>query len=59
MDQLQSTKFKIIELKGVLDSLQLEISFQEDNLAHWTKSYQKEVRALEDITEQLKVRLAT
>ena len=28
MDQLQNIKFKIIELKGTLDSLQLEMSYQ-------------------------------
>jgi DNA repair exonuclease SbcCD ATPase subunit len=58
MDQLQNTKFKIIELKGTLDSLQLEMSFQEDNLAGWSKSYQKEVRGLEEMMEQLRIRLA-
>ena len=58
MDQLQTTKFKIIELRGTLDSLQLEMSFMEDNFANWNKSYKKEVFSLEDIIEQSKVRMA-
>ena len=39
MDQLQTTKFKIIELKGTLESLQLELSYQRDSLENWKNSY--------------------
>jgi len=47
MDELQNTRFKIIEMKGTLDSLQLEISMSEDNLNNWSKAYRKEMTGLE------------
>ena len=41
IDQLQTTKFKIIELSGNLDSLQLELSFQEEQLESTNRNYKK------------------
>jgi len=57
MDELQNTRFKIIEMKGTLDSLQLEISMSEDNLNNWSKAYRKEMTGLEEMMEQLRVRM--
>jgi len=34
------------------------MSYQEDSLRNWEKSYQKEVKALEEMLEQMKVRMA-
>jgi hypothetical protein len=45
MDELQNLKFRIIELKGNFDTLQLELNLQEDNLTSLTKAYSKEINS--------------
>ena len=58
MDELQNTKFKIIELKGVHETLKLEIKLQQDNLSNCMISYKRQLAALEEIIEKTKIRMA-
>ena len=47
MDELQNVKFKIIETKGTLDTLQMELNWQEDNLQNLKRTFMKETSTLE------------
>lgn len=59
MDELQNVRFRIIEVRGNYETLQLEMNMQEDNMAALRQAYAKEVASQEDILSQLRGRMAT
>ena len=56
IDELQNIRFKAIEKRGTLETLEMELSFQKDSLAAGEKEYRKEVAALEEVLEQVRNR---
>jgi ATP adenylyltransferase/5',5'''-P-1,P-4-tetraphosphate phosphorylase II len=57
MSALEDTRLAIIEARGNLEGLQLEITLQEETLASLKKTCTREVGSQEEMAEQLRSRL--
>jgi len=58
MSALEDTRLAIIEARGNLEGLQLELSLQEETLSSLKKTSTREVASQEEMAAQLRNRLA-
>jgi hypothetical protein len=58
MSALEDTRLAIIEARGSLEGLQLELSLQEETLSSLKKTSTREVASQEEMAAQLRNRLA-
>ena len=58
MSALEDTRLAIIEARGSLEGLQLELSLQEETLSTLKKTSTREVASQEEMAAQLRNRLA-
>jgi hypothetical protein len=58
MSALEDTRLAIIEARGNLEGLQLELSLQEETLSTLRKTSTREVASQEEMAAQLRNRLA-
>jgi len=58
MSALEDTRLAIIEARGNLEGLQLELSLQEETLSTLKKASTREVASQEEMAAQLRNRLA-